>query len=798
MSLSFDATFYQTHRPDVYNAFIATAGSTGLTWAEFAQQHYNTFGRFEGSDPSASFDTSFYLSQYPDVAAAGINPFDHFLANGSLEMRLPFATFPASTFVAADYAAANTDLAAAGITTDAQLYQHWVIHGQFEGRSGAPTVETPGSGTGVATTLTTAQDIVTDSGGDDTVSGVASGAIGTSTLQVSDSISLGAGTDTVNITDTSGGAQNLGAGTLPTLSGADIINITSVGGAVTTLDTTFAPDATQFWSVSPAAAGDGVTFNNLAWTGQQIGINGDRVGTTVTVNTASGDTNADDALTVNLIGNTGTGVGTIDINGSAAAAGNGGFETVNLVTSGSASIVGNLDSDDSLGANRLTNVNVTGDQNLTIGGGTAVTLLSGGTFNSSAATGAINATINGAAGALTISGGAGGNTFILDAIAATDTIDAGSGTSDTIGINGNTAVASGGLGGTTNAENFALAGTSTATQDVDNIGSFASYIISSTGAAASFIDLADGANTSITSNATGATVLELKTNGVADTLNLSLDNGAAGTAQTIANLAIDANGTGTVETLNVALGSTGGVTLTANALTARDIVVTGGDAFTLGTALEAVTTNFNASAATGVITVSANAASTTASSIRTGTGNDAVTLQGGAGGDVTVDAGAGNDNVNIAAAQEHVVTLGDGSDNLNVNDLATAGAGAVSTLTEQVTVQDFATGSDKINLSKAQFAGAGLPAAGNALDAAHYFEGTLASTAGTTVQLEALASAAGIAAGQAYIASIEIAGSTYVFYDSDGHAAAGNVSNVAILNGTDLTGIALGDFAMIV
>jgi S-layer protein len=83
MSLAFDATYYQAQRPDVYNAFVATAGSTGLTWALFAEQHYDTFGCFEGSDPTASFDTSFYLSRIPDVAAAGINPFTHFLSFGS-------------------------------------------------------------------------------------------------------------------------------------------------------------------------------------------------------------------------------------------------------------------------------------------------------------------------------------------------------------------------------------------------------------------------------------------------------------------------------------------------------------------------------------------------------------------------------------------------------------------------------------------------------------------------------------------------------------------------------------------
>ena len=41
----------------------------------------------EGRDPSARFDTLGYLAANPDVAAAGVNPLDHFLQFGIYEGR---------------------------------------------------------------------------------------------------------------------------------------------------------------------------------------------------------------------------------------------------------------------------------------------------------------------------------------------------------------------------------------------------------------------------------------------------------------------------------------------------------------------------------------------------------------------------------------------------------------------------------------------------------------------------------------------------------------------------------------
>jgi serralysin len=48
---------------------------------------YEEFGWKEGRDPSSSFDTLGYLAANPDVAAAHVNPLDHFMQNGIYEGR---------------------------------------------------------------------------------------------------------------------------------------------------------------------------------------------------------------------------------------------------------------------------------------------------------------------------------------------------------------------------------------------------------------------------------------------------------------------------------------------------------------------------------------------------------------------------------------------------------------------------------------------------------------------------------------------------------------------------------------
>jgi len=73
-----DAEFYLFHNPDV-----AAANVNPL-------DHYNIFGWHEGRDPSVGFDSTSHASAYPDVAAAERQP-GRALAFGIFEGRSPFA-----------------------------------------------------------------------------------------------------------------------------------------------------------------------------------------------------------------------------------------------------------------------------------------------------------------------------------------------------------------------------------------------------------------------------------------------------------------------------------------------------------------------------------------------------------------------------------------------------------------------------------------------------------------------------------------------------------------------------------
>jgi len=109
----FDVAYYLAHNPDV-----AAAGVDPY-------QHYTTYGWHEGRNPSALFNTNFYLTHNPDVAAAAINPLSHFESNGWREGRDPSLAFSDTA-----YLSHNTDVLAAGM--DPLL--HYVLYGQNEGR----------------------------------------------------------------------------------------------------------------------------------------------------------------------------------------------------------------------------------------------------------------------------------------------------------------------------------------------------------------------------------------------------------------------------------------------------------------------------------------------------------------------------------------------------------------------------------------------------------------------------------------------------------------------------------------
>jgi FkbM family methyltransferase len=76
----FDKAWYLSSYPDV-----ASAGVDPLV-------HYLKYGASEGRDPSPTFDTLWYLETNPDVAQAGLNPLYHFAKSGRMEGRTPKPT----------------------------------------------------------------------------------------------------------------------------------------------------------------------------------------------------------------------------------------------------------------------------------------------------------------------------------------------------------------------------------------------------------------------------------------------------------------------------------------------------------------------------------------------------------------------------------------------------------------------------------------------------------------------------------------------------------------------------------
>ena len=111
---AFDPAYYLAHNPDV-----AAAGVDPY-------QHYLLYGWKEGRNPDPFFDTNYYLAHNADVRAAGVNPLAHFEAFGWKEGRDPSLVFSDQ-----QYLAAYPDVKAAGV--DPLL--HYLVAGQAEGRT---------------------------------------------------------------------------------------------------------------------------------------------------------------------------------------------------------------------------------------------------------------------------------------------------------------------------------------------------------------------------------------------------------------------------------------------------------------------------------------------------------------------------------------------------------------------------------------------------------------------------------------------------------------------------------------
>ena len=107
--------------PDWYRVAYPDVAASGLDPLE----HYLTFGAAEGRNPCVLFDTRWYVETYPDVAESGMNPLKHYIEHGAAEER-----DPGPDFSTRGYFALYPDVAQAGVNP----LVHYSTHGQAEGR----------------------------------------------------------------------------------------------------------------------------------------------------------------------------------------------------------------------------------------------------------------------------------------------------------------------------------------------------------------------------------------------------------------------------------------------------------------------------------------------------------------------------------------------------------------------------------------------------------------------------------------------------------------------------------------
>ena len=113
----FDATWYLREYPE-----IAAQGIDPL-------EHYIERGAKEGCNPHPLFDTTWYLTMNPDVRSVNINPFEHYIETGGREGRDPHPLFSSKW-----YLEQYLDVASAGLNP----LVHYITAGAKERRSPHP------------------------------------------------------------------------------------------------------------------------------------------------------------------------------------------------------------------------------------------------------------------------------------------------------------------------------------------------------------------------------------------------------------------------------------------------------------------------------------------------------------------------------------------------------------------------------------------------------------------------------------------------------------------------------------
>lgn len=586
----FNAQYYLTQNPDLLAA--------GINTVEAAWAHYVNYGAAEALNgvssrsPAPWFDVKYYLSVNPDLVTSGLTGaqlFEHFVTYGINEGRVPSAAAAQMTDASLlAYAKGNADLATAfGVAadatslTDAQrdgLANHFYEYGYKEGRADSPF--TPDNNPGETFTLTAGADNFTGTAGNDTFTAAdvaAAGGGATATWSAGDKLDGGAGNDTFTIISNSAITNPVGI----TVANIETINATS-GATGTNLNTTA---FTGLEAVNVTAVGN-VTATSAGTTAVSV-TNGTLAnGQSVTINGGS-TVNATTTAAVTA----GAGAGTVNVGGATAAAGAVTVKTTSTLETA-------IDTVANTGTGTVVNVT----------GGTSVTV-----DNTLATTGAAEAGDVLTGGLVTVIGNANTTTVSVTQTAARTQ------TATSAGIaNGGVTITDGNV--------------ATAADTITNVSlaNFGNSTITST--ALNTLSLTGGA----TATPSGAVILNQSaadTSTAATTLALNLNGGSVG--------AISGTQAAAYTTLNVAGAKAASTVANFTSAGVTAVNVSGDQAVTFtsiaGLNNLATVTSTNAAG----LTLGSALLATTA--FTGGAGNDTITL--GASHARNVDMGAGNDTV---------------------------------------------------------------------------------------------------------------------------------------------------------
>ena len=639
---------------------------------------------------------------------------------------------------------------------------------------------TPAPVTPLSAALTIANDAVTGTTGNDSVTGARIDTV--QTLNSGDTIALGEGTDSLSAT------LNAGTITPASITGVETITFTALGAATVDFDNVSGVTALASTGSSATLLVDDIQALTTSIT---VANNSAAQSFVFKDAAVSGTTNS---LVLNLDG----AAAVVNIGGETDADGD--IETLTINATGGASDLG---VGNGFGAD-ATSITVNASAALDLG--STAQFLAVTNFDAAASTAGVTAVFatRAAAGEATLSltGGAGADNFDIGAFtlanygditvnmgAGNDTLDMGAaqdtdtGSSFNGGAGTDTLIIS---GSELNAAEFARISnfevlnieTTGLTQDAD----FFTGTTFGTGAIIADLTVSDLANNSVL-NVNHSMAAFLAGNLKTDTANDSVTVNIGGTAGAVTLAALRLSSTYENVTLN-SQGSAANVLTEINTNAFNNLTVTGATALTI-TGTGTLTGVLDASAHTGAFTATT---STTAITVNGGTGVDTLTsgllatgvtqtLNGGDGNDVltagaiattgnlVLNGGAGMDVINTAAivaanavTSTAVVNGGAGFDFINIGDTPAAGGTVLQDIVSTVTssadldvVDGFATTVDDLdyngallngaNTTVVNATGASLAAAVAVDNAATVFFVTDNLTGGAATTLTALAEA---------------------------------------------------------